>query len=341
MCTFNGLRSSQLGRRAFTLVELLVVIAIIGILVALLLPAVQSAREAARRTQCTNQLKQIGLAWQNHHDTAGAFPSGDFWGTIREKDGSWVSWSHWNWTIKILPYMEDQALYDQADLTKIAFKGTNPRAYQSPLFVVGGQWICPSNPYPLERQLQPNAGTGVIAIAEMDYASNMGDHDCGGAFGVGADPDIGDPVTHPVCGSAWPGSGYRENKYQLRGVSGRFGWAANMREISDGTSNTIAVGEVIGLYSLVQNFGTQSWGSTSFPINWKNDWFANESNWADEINTPPGPQWFDSAAFRSQHPGGAQFALCDGSVRFLTENIDHPTYMALSSRAGGEVASFE
>src|SRR5690606_4197133 len=119
-----------------------------------------------------------------------------------------------------------------------------------------------------------------------------------------------------------------------RGVINRFGWAANFREIPDGLSNTFAVGECIGEWSLTQNFGTQSFSTTAQPINHMNAYFmADTQNWP----TIPNPQWTDSIAFRSLHPGGAHFLMCDASVHFLNENLDHASYRAMASRDGGDL----
>ena len=320
-------------RSAFTLVELLVVIAIIGVLVALLLPAVQQAREAARRIQCTNNLKQIGLALHNYHDSQKSLPSGEFWLPLRTPEGAWIHWSHWSWAVKTLPYVEDSALYQTADLTQPAMQGAN---IQEIILSTPPLFQCPSNALNASQPRFANEQTFRQEIGECDYAANSGDHACGGDFGIGADPTVGAPPEYPFCANTFSSQGYREGSHPLRGVIGRFGWAARFREIKDGNSKTFAVGECIGLFSLNQNFGTQSWALTSHPINWRNDRFLNNRQlWPTEAN----PQWGDGLVFRSLHPGGAQFVFCDGSVQFVSEDIDHPTYMALSSRAASEVTS--
>ncbi len=124
-------RRPSRGPFGFTLVELLVVIAIIATLIGLLLPAVQSARESARRSHCANNLRQMGLAMHSYHDGKKRFPAGEFWMPLRRPDGSWIHWSHWNWTVRILPYTEDSALYDTANFSKPAMQGST---YQSILF---------------------------------------------------------------------------------------------------------------------------------------------------------------------------------------------------------------
>lgn len=320
-------------RRGFTLVELLVVIAIIGILIAMLLPAVQQVREAARRVQCANQLRQMTLAVLNYESAHQRFPAGEFWqGKYSEgAAGAWVGWSRWNWTVKILPFMEGDNLYQTADLNLPAFGGST---YQDIVFETPPGFFCPSNPHSgvklAENELSPNE-----LIAECDYASNVGDHFAGGSFGVGADPNVGSPPTHPPFANAWLHAGYPE-KYPVRGVIGRFGWSASIAQIPDGTSNTLMLGECIGVYSINQNFGTQSWALTSYPMNWNNDVYKDRSRWPTLAN----PQWANGVVFRSLHTGGiVNFGFCDGSVHSLNEDMSHDIYMAVSSRSGGEVAS--
>lgn len=309
----------------FTLVELLVVIAIIGILIGMLLPAVQQVREAARRTQCANQIRQISLSMLNYESAHQQFPSGEFWHPTYEPDGAWIGWSRWNWTVKILPFMEQNNLHATGnhrlpgfDAANVILMDTTPPGF-----------TCPSNPHADVTHYDNESSqlaAGGPEIAECDYAANSGDHFGGGSFGVGADPANGQ----------WPPFANTWAKQPIRGVIGRYDWAAKMGEISDGTSNTILIGECIGVFSINQNFGSQSWALTSYPMNWKNDHFADPTNWPTRAN----PQWGDGLAFRSLHAGGlVQFGLCDGSVHALNQDMNHDAYMALSSRAAGEVVS--
>jgi prepilin-type N-terminal cleavage/methylation domain-containing protein len=335
-------RKAQLG---FTLVELLVVIAIIGVLVALLLPAVQAAREAARRAQCQNQMKQIGLALQNHHDARGQLPAGKFWYN-KDETGGTANFSGWGWLPHILPYMELTQLYDRANFDH------SPNSNGAGVFnraviqtdVPG--LICPSNSYRSEASDNENAGRiyeGMAdsrkQIAEADYAANIGDYRNIGGTGDGLDHTVdgdGDgradwPQAGNVFGPGTAQSPPYSPRHPTRGILNRFGWGAEFKQIPDGLSNTFAVGECVGVWCLTQNFGTQSWSTTAQPINHMNAFYlGGTQNWPKLDN----PQWSDSIAFRSLHPGGAHFIMCDASVHFVNENVDHSSYRALASREG-------
>ena len=246
----------------------------------------------------------------------------------------WLGWSRWNWTVKILPFMEQNNLYDTADLRLPGFQGSS---YQNIMFETPPGFLCPSNPHNGVQRLE-NEATPNEEIAECDYAANSGDHFGGGAFGVGADPSVGNPPTYPAFANTWISAGYNPDGHPIRGVIGRFGWAASIAEIPDGTSNTFILGECIGAFSINQNFGSQSWALTSYPMNWRNDHFKNRENWPTLAN----PQWGDGLVFRSLHTGGVvNFGMCDGSVQSLNQNMDQDTYMALSSRNGSEIVSLE
>ena len=329
----------------FTLVELLVVIAIIGVLVALLLPAVQAAREAARRTQCQNQMRQIGIALQNHHDAKRRLPAGEFWYFNNDRKPS-AGYMSWGWLPKILPFMEQSSVLAQSDFNYSAttenFQGIFNR---SAIKTTVTGLICPSNPFRNETTDNEyfNALTNSNAqIAEADYAASIGDYRNAGGTGDGLDDTVdndGDGLPDwPAFGSVFgPGSGLSPPypaRHPTRGVINRFGWAANFKQIPDGLSNTFAVGECVGVWCLTQNFGTQSFSTTAQPINHMNAYYsAGAQNWPTNAN----PQWADSIAFRSLHPGGAHFIMCDASVHFVSENIDHASYRAMASREGDDI----
>ena len=290
-------------RNGMTLVELLAVIAIIGLLVGLLLPAVQAARESGRRLACGNNLKQISLALQRYHETWGRLPYAD-------------CHKRWNWQPKLLPFMEGKAEYDQLDFSKWCDDAVNLAFSQK----VPGMFVCPSNP--LARELceeeGPIGGKGwqPQLLAQTDYAVCVGDYN--NQTGVGISP---------------PWWGNTMGPTPVRGVISRFGWAAPFSAVRDGLSNTFCVGECIGALSTCQSYAFESFATTAWPINYMN---------ASLIATRPtnaNPQWQVSVGVRSMHAGGATFAFADGSVRFVDEAIDGPLYRALASRSGNEIAA--
>jgi prepilin-type N-terminal cleavage/methylation domain-containing protein len=196
---------------AFTLVELLVVIAIIGILVALLLPAIQAAREAARRTQCTNQLRQIGLAVQTYHDARGNFPSGR-----NTNDQYGVSWAYY-----ILPQLEEQVLYDAYVPKERVDSDVNARAMRTPISV----YACPSRrPPAADRDFDNNEDAPLVRAAAVlgDYAAN-----------AGLEEDIG-----------MEGNDFNAGKIDLTLAGPIYsGSKIRARQVTDGLSKTLAVGE--------------------------------------------------------------------------------------------------
>lgn len=294
-------------RRGFTLVELLVVIAIIGILIALLLPAVQAAREAARRTQCNNNLKQIGLASQSFHDTNKFLPSSRIW-------------DHWaTWAVQILPFMEQQALYEQWDMTQ--------QYYTQAAGVVETQipaYYCPSRRMPPQTSKsgdkpdnsKPNGNH--LPGALSDYAACSGDFNYAGWFdGVNANGAIytGQYTTNP-SGTV------------IKTWRGRVPLAL----ILDGTSNTLLVGEK----HVPQNQFTIGVGDGSI-YNGDHEWnFARVAGPGYGLAKSPMDQLNWRLVFGSFHPSGCQFAFCDGSVRFLRTTTSTTTLSRLSVRNDGQ-----
>ncbi|RCS44795.1 DUF1559 domain-containing protein [Bremerella cremea] len=315
---------SRRARHGFTLVELLVVIAIIGVLIALLLPAVQQAREAARRMQCGNHLKQVGLAIHNYHDTHKVFPTaspvGHHWGQVHDSHkGSQY--------VKLLPFIEQSALYQscnfKGDTVAVSVTATGEKVSS----VVIPTIICPSDDHPgyWKDGAAHNGGSNGENRALSNYSFSMGSQansPCGthnNFFGNG--PDVRADTMDPN---------------RISGVFGHWAWAARMRDITDGLTNTIAVGEIRPKCAAHTRDGWMGINSlytgTGIAINYNT--CEGEPGTGSGCNQHSG-QWGASQGFKSRHPGGAQFVLCDASVQFLTETINMETYQGLGDRRDG------
>jgi prepilin-type N-terminal cleavage/methylation domain-containing protein len=340
-------------RSGFTLIELLVVIAIIAILIALLLPAVQQAREAARRTQCKNNLKQYGLGLHNYHDIYNGFPIGGQGNSANPADpnGGNSANPRSGWQVYILPMMDQSALYNQ-----LHFDG--PRAGQLYGGVQGSVTrivlpdkdeagekqvpyaMCPTDPWP--RHVAGSTSTPYKTTAMWAQASYTG--------------SIGSQRTPSSTASCSPFNVYAEtlpapgnvdygrshNKLRISGMFCYHGVFLNIRDVTDGTSNTIMVGEV------------RPDCHSHAPYGW---WFSNAMGDAhastvcpiNEFNTcTMAPKKVSNAActglaeynyswgFKSFHTGGVHFLLGDGTVRFISQNIDHTNYQRLGGRGDGQ-----
>ena len=326
-------------RRAFTLIELLVVIAIIAILVALLLPAVQQAREAARRTQCKANMKQLGLAMANYHDVANIFPCQN----ARSTNGpqSRDTTGGFSWLVMALPYIDQAALYNTVDFTNdtgtlwnrdINDKGRN-RAVRDTIIPV---LLCPSNTMPGIVRDSRNGGyrwRNGTPGARTDYVGSLG-HIWGGWKDCGAVPDnliSGRNANNTPkgqrgqAGTPWV-NGERSNEWsKVNGVF-NYGGGHKISEISDGTSNTVAVFENYHWRGgrNVNNFDYRpsTYAAWITPL-------GAVHNLRNPINGFNNPQWQQGAndlrceTPSSNHVGGCHALLADGAVRFLQEGIDH------------------
>ncbi|MFO0819278.1 MAG: DUF1559 domain-containing protein [Pirellulales bacterium] len=286
--------------RGFTLVELLVVIAIIGILVALLLPAVQAAREAARRSSCQNNLKQIGLASHLYHDVHQSLPSGWISLDPATKYPLATGEPGWAWASMLLPFIEQANVSD--GMIRYPLSITDPvhdtvRVMSLPVF------RCKSDPgrATFELGTEDDPTVPLVTLASANYVGVFGTtelHDCEG-LPVGA-----------IC----RGNGAFQH---IMGV--------NFAEFLDGTSNTLLVGERSSRLGYSTWTGAVSEGSEAI---------ARVLGIADHAPNHPGAHLDD---FSSEHPAGTNFLLTDGSVRLIIETIDLTVYQGMATRAGGEV----
>lgn len=340
-------------RSAFTLVELLVVIAIIGILVALLLPAIQAAREAARRTSCSNNLKNLGLGILTHHDSMKHFPVSHGSAYVGESP---TPQSGVGWILNTLPQLEEQPLYDQFKAAG-AFEGqfrrdkahltvgnagiisttngvSGPKLLQTELAILG----CPSDSA-ASKQRTDQEEMGDWQVAVTNYKGVLDDTYLGQTFG---------PTVYHNDASKYPSGIYDDpaptydsgatrdchHNLRCRGIFFRQSYQRPVKisSVIDGTSKTFMVGEDLPEFNNHSTafYANGDWCSCNIPLN-------------NLINEQPETLnldfWWEQQNFRSRHPGGAQFCLVDGSVRFVSESISNDTYRTACTRDGNETTN--
>ncbi|HWL09014.1 MAG TPA: DUF1559 domain-containing protein [Planctomicrobium sp.] len=314
--------------RGFTLIELLVVIAIIAILVALLLPAVQQAREAARRSQCKNHLKQLGLAIHNYHETHSIFPPGLINPGIKclSSSGSNIGWGNSNPHAKImnhtaylllLPFLDQANLYNKYDFSRPTGRSRHINCEDSL-----GHFA------PTASEAQSDVATSQISTfrCPADPGANRGTYNAGHAYtgssyrtsyglvSLRNDDQFDKNYTEPA------------NNRSMWGVNG----AARLRDITDGTSNTLAFAESSFQKRSSQPYIGPFWNAWSFPY-WLNLSLAMNQSY-------PGENGLDRNRAGSHHTGGIQVLMADGAVRFLSENTDLTrTIPALATIGDNEV----
>lgn len=335
---------------AFTLVELLVVIAIIGVLVALLLPAVQAAREAARRTQCSNAVKQFALGCHNFENTKGYFPRGN------NPSGTWPEAGNSSWLFVALGFLEQNPLYE-----KVVASGSMTNAFNQGLLPAKiAQVRCPSDGWETNNLRLCNyiGSTGPTCNIPPSGCPAPFQLHCNGGTSPSPIPSALSPLTHPGYepSHTWGDTAIREN---TRGVFARGGPTIRIADLGDGTSNTLMLGETLPQFCEFQRYNGATgvgWaggnyiaqGQTIQPLNWKidkTDAAAFASCGCDPTTNPSGNlsrcimNWAVTWGFKSNHPNGANFALADGSVRFLTDSIDMRNYQYLGCRDDGQAAN--
>ncbi len=327
-------------RRGFTLIELLVVIAIIGVLIALLLPAVQAAREAARRAQCINNLKQIGIALHNYHATVGSFPVGFLYPSEPVPPTTSISQYRWSVLAQMAPYLEGANLYNALNFDfPLAHKPTGGEAF-----------------WPFYK-----ANTSVMAVSVASFL-------CPSDGAPPPMPDSG-PVNYAFCSGSGIGGGDATN------ADGAFilGPSLSMANLRDGSSLTAAASEqLLGIagsdYSQTTAQPVPSPASRAMarmasgpltdagclaaPSGWLLNkgaawWDGNYLNTLYNHHLPPNSPYYDCITYhnpgwktaRSLHPGGANLLFCDGHVAFAKDSVNLAVWRAVSTRAGGEVVS--
>lgn len=328
-----GLRS----RSGFTLVELLVVIAIIGILVAMLLPAVQAARESARRSTCTNQLKQLGLAVLLHESNHTQLPTGGwghFW--IGDPDRGFGQSQPGGWLYNVLPYIEQQALYDlPSDGDPNTLTADQLAASRDVSETPVGMFVCPSRRAPTLYP-KPSDGTRIaynalpseaFVAARSDYAANWGD-----TF-IGELEDLDRPF--PSQMPAHPNGFHPSTVEELFNGVSYLESEVRLSQVTDGTSKTYFGGEK---YLNPDDYET-------------GEDFADNENWASGFNNDNHRSCLDPpvadtpgltlSGFGGPHPGVVMMLMCDGSVQTIPYEIDPVIHRNLGNREDGEVTTLD
>jgi prepilin-type N-terminal cleavage/methylation domain-containing protein/prepilin-type processing-associated H-X9-DG protein len=335
MCRFAKTKT----RHGFTLIELLVTIAILGILIALLVPAVQKVREAANNTVCANNLKQLAIGSHNYHDVHRCLPPGGKFlppGDIR--------FSHGGWTVYILPYMEQGSLYQQIPNLGVPNKDAIRDAIRAGIFPATLPYHrCPSDPDIPERPV-------------INYTGSQGPQCWRGTCGAANDPHqkycngTSDNPPVPLNPLTYPGYtasanlGATLDGARVRGMFGTWGPRITLNNATDGTANTLLFGEMLpGENQMRDNHwataGPRRAVTTIIPINYRTRYRDADGCTAAPLRYYKNENVADG--FRSLHSGGANFAMADGSVRFLSQTIDPQIFQYLGCRDDGQPVNLD
>ncbi len=300
------------GRCGVTLIELLVAIAIIGVLIALLVPAVQRVREAASRAQCTNNLKQLALAAHNYYQAHKRFPYGQFGGPYGKGPDS----TAWGWTARLLPYFEAGGIHQQGGIPAKTLRQSGVADATIALL------FCPSD---LTASTSDHAGNlHGFTVGLTNYKGVSGANWGDDLEGIG--PDIATDWRNPGTNGSYDGLSNGDGMFYRVDYRRRLVYDL----VRDGLSNTFMFGEDVPMDDewCSWPYANNAYGTCAIPPNVKRQ---------DGSNYHPG-HWPNVYSFRSRHPGGLQFAFGDGSVHFIDDSISLAVYRGLATISGREPA---
>lgn len=302
------MRTNVMRRSAVTLVEVLVVVAIIGVAVGITIPAVTAARESTRRASCTQRMGQLVLAVQNYHAANGTYPPGRFLGRY----GSGPNSTAWSWMALSLPFLEEHAIYDagQIPVSTLEDSATVSQHVKS--------FICPAA---AGDYSQPTVRAGNLigfAVGQTTYKGVSGAN--WGADGSLRQWSVRTRFRNQGANGSYDGLGEGDGILWRSDMERRM----TQKKIRDGASKTFLIGEDLPRYNIWSSwpYSNNAYGTCAIPPN----------------HVPEDRAWqYESYSFRSDHRGGLNFALADGSVRFVSDSVDGTTYRAMATRSGREV----